>query len=112
MVVGVDDSSADRFAGERPFVRREQAGPPDQDRSHQRQQSVQRSVLHHRTPRAGAGSSTGVPWISGNRVCGATVMVSFGLEIDSRPRDINFSSGRYIMLLLPLVSTITLREFR
>src|SRR5258708_31407677 len=111
LVVRIDDFAADRFDGELPFAHREQAGTHEQDHSHQRQQYVQRSVLHHRTPRARAGSSTGVTWISGSRVCGATVMVSFGLEIDSPPRDINLSSGRYFIVLLPLLSTITSLRF-
>ncbi len=40
-----------------------------------------------------------------------TVIVSFGIAIDCGPGAISLSSGRYIMLLPLLVSTITLREF-
>ena len=52
----------------------------------------------------------GATWISGVRA-GGTVIVSFGMEIDCGPGAISLSSGKYIMLLPPLVSTITLREF-
>jgi hypothetical protein len=38
-------------------------------------------------------------------------MVSFGMLIDCGGADISLSSGRYIMLLPFLVSTMTLREF-
>ena len=96
--------------GQLALAHREYARPHDQDDGHHGQQDIEQPVLHQRDPRARAGSSIGVTWISGSRG-GATVMVSLGLEMDCGPAEISFSSGRYIMLLPPLVSTMTLREF-
>ena len=72
--------------------------------------SIQDLGLHQRTPRARAGSSSGETCTSGMRV-GGTVSVSLGFATAGGPGEISLSSGRYIMLLAPLVSTITLREF-
>jgi hypothetical protein len=110
LVVRLDDFAADRFEGQLALAHREYARPHDQDDGHDGQQDIEQPVLHQRDPRARAGSSIGVTWISGSRG-GATVMVSLGLEMDCGPAEISFSSGRYIMLLPPLVSTMTLREF-
>ena len=111
LVIRIDDFAADRFDRELPLAHREDAGAHDQNHRHQSQQYIQQSVLHQRTPRARAGSSAGVTWISGSRGAAPPSCVSFGLEIDCGPEEINFSRGRYIMLLPPLVSTMTLREF-
>ncbi len=94
LVVRLDDFAADRFDGELSLAHREEARAHDQNHRHQGQQDIEQPVLHQRTPRARAGSSTGVTWISGSRVCGATVIVSLGLEIDCGPEEINFSRGR------------------
>src|SRR5450631_1575656 len=108
--IRIDDLAADGLDGESSLVNRENTGSDHEDAHHEAQQNIQNPVMHHRTPRARAGSSTGATCTSGIRA-GATVIVSLGIVIDCGPGVINFSNGRYIMLLPFLTSTRTLREF-
>ena len=62
-------------------------------------------------PRARAQDPPGARPGSRGLRAGGTVIVSFGMAIDCGPGAISLSSGKYIMLLPFLVSTITLREF-